>query len=496
MEKILPGKLPEIILSSSDSTISRQISKLERAGILRKIAPRIYTSNLLDNPEAIIRRNLYHILGELYPGAILSHRSALEFKPTSTGNVYITYSYTKKVKLLGLTLNFLKGPAAIKGDNPLSGELYASQFERALLENLQVSRKQDAESKIVPLSVLEDRLEMELRVNGEHGLNKLRDKSKAIANELGLESEFQKLNKLVSALLTTQPSKILTSPMALARALGNPYDPARLQLFDKLFTELKQNEFQMLKDPNASQASFENFAFFEAYFSNYIEGTEFEIEDAKRIVETGMPMDSRNDDSHDVLGTYQIVSSRKEMNIIPSDAATLIDIILRRHKILLSQRTSKKPGQFKDRNNRAGESHFVDHTLVRGTLIKGFGFYNALTNPFARAAFIMFLLSEVHPFLDGNGRIARVMMTAELVNKGMAKIIIPTVYRDDYLGALRRLTRNEDPSAYIRMLQRAHQFSAMIQGDDMDEMQLLLEKSNAFKEHDEARLRIPNNGDL
>jgi hypothetical protein len=30
----------------------------------------------------------------------------------------------------------------------------------------------------------------------------------------------------------------------------------------------------------------------------------------------------------------------------------------------LGARTSKKPGQFKDKNNRAGETHFVDHTLL------------------------------------------------------------------------------------------------------------------------------------
>ncbi|MFZ1678274.1 MAG: Fic family protein [Saprospiraceae bacterium] len=491
MGNILPTSLPEIVFSSSNSAISRQISKLVKNGLLKKIAPRIYTSNLLDTPETIIRRNLFQILGVLYPGAVLSHRSALEFKPTTTGHIYITHSYTKKVKLPGLMLNFLEGPAPMEGDNPLSGELYASQLERALLENLQVSRKQGPESKLVPRSMIEDRLEMELRVNGEQGLNKLRDKSNVIAQQLDLQREYQKLNKMVSALLATQPSLILTSPMAMARALGNPYDPARLQLFEKLFVELKQNEFQILHDPNSESAAFEHFAFFEAYFSNYIEGTEFELEDAKRIVETGIPMESRHDDSHDVLGTYQIVSNRNEMNILPSNPEELLDIIRRRHNILLSHRASKKPGQFKDRNNRAGDSYFVDYTLVKGTLIKGFDFYNALTSPFARAAYIMFLISEVHPFLDGNGRIARVMMNAELVNKGMAKIIIPTVYRDDYLGALRRLTRKDDPSAYIKMLQHAHQFSAMIHGDDMNEMQKQLENSNAFKEHDEANLNLP-----
>ncbi|MDP3180718.1 MAG: Fic family protein, partial [Bacteroidota bacterium] len=244
-----------------------------------------------------------------------------------------------------------------------------------------------------------------------------------------------------------------------------------------------------LPEQNISNQSFRNFAFFEAYFSNYIEGTEFEIEDARRIIETDTPMPSRDEDSHDVLGTYNLVSNRLEMGIVPTSPDKMLEILLYRHQVLMGARISKKPGQFKDKNNRAGETFFVDHTLVKGTLIKGFDFYQALTHPFARAAYIMFLISEVHPFLDGNGRIARVMMNAELVTQGQTKIIIPTVYRDDYIGVLRKLTRQQDPSVYIRMLQRAQEFSATIRGDDMDVMEKHLEACNAFKEHDQAKLK-------
>lgn len=130
------------------------------------------------------------------------------------------------------------------------------------------------------------------------------------------------------------------------------------------------------------------------------------------------------------------------------------------------------------------------HELVRGTLIKSFDFYQALRHPFAKAAYIMFVVSETHPFLDGNGRIARVMMNAELVAANQAKIIIPTVYRDDYMGSLRRLTRRREPEAYVRMLVRAHAFSATIVGGSMDELQKRLEESNAFLEHTEGKLMI------
>lgn len=490
MENIIPLHLQEVVFSSSDPKQSRQVSKLEKAGKLRKIASRIYTPNFTDTPEAIIRRNLFTILGKLYAGSVLSHRSALEFQPTAAGHIFLTYTYTKKISLPGLTLRFMEGSGPIEGDNPFSGELYVSQLERALLENLQVSRQPGPESKTLTLPEIEDRLENVIRVKGEAGLNELRDKARTIADQLGMQNEFAKLNKIISALLATNPSKILSSALAVARAFGNPYDPTRLQLFEKIFVELKQQEFTNLPEKNTTSLSFRNFAFFEAYFSNYIEGTEFELEDAKKIIETETPMPNRDEDSHDVLGTYKLVSNREEMRITPTRPEEMLEILLYRHRVLLSARTSKKPGQFKDKNNRAGDTSFVDHTLVNGTLIKGFDYYQALTDPFAKAAYMMFLISEVHPFLDGNGRIARVMMNAELVNQGQTKIIIPTVYRDDYLLALRRLTRQQDPKAYIRMLLHAREFSSTIVGDDMNTMEKYLEASNAFKEQDKERLKI------
>lgn len=490
MENILPIHLQEVVFSSSDPGYSKQISKLEKAGKLRKIASRIYTPNFIDAPETIIRRNLFTILGKLYPGALLSHRSALEFQPTTAGHIFLTYTYTKKINLPGITLRFLEGQGPVEGDQLFSGELYASQMERALLENLQVSRRPGPESKTLTLPEMEERLEKVIRVKGEAGLNEIRDKARKIAGTLDMNAEFVKLNKLISALLATQPSKKLSSPLAVARAFGHPYDPARLPLFEKLFVELKQHEFMDMPEKNTSLRSFRNFAFFEAYFSNYIEGTVFELEEAIRIIETNTPMTTRDEDSHDVLGTYQLVSNRDEMIITPATPEQLLEILLYRHKLLLSARLSKNPGQFKDKNNRAGETHFVDHTLVKGTLIKGFDFYQALKDPFAKAVYILFLVSEVHPFLDGNGRIARIMMNAELVKQGQSKIIIPTVYRDDYLEALRKLTRQGDPAACIRMMLRAREFSATIAGDDMDTMKKLLEASNAFNEHDNARLKI------
>ena len=333
-------------------------------------------------------------------------------------------------------------------------------------------------------------MEQIIRVNGEDEINKVRDQARAIAAVLKMVKEFERLDKIISALLTTHPSKILSSPLAIARAFGAPYDPGRMELFEELFRELQKKEFKNRPDRNTTATSFGNFAFFESYFSNYIEGTIFEIDEAKEIIVTNKPLLARNQDSHDVLGTYLLVSNRQEMMRTPQSPDELLKILSYRHKMLLRAREDKNPGQFKDKNNFAGSTAFVDLNLVKGTLIRSFDFYKALDHPFSKATYMMFVLSEVHPFLDGNGRIARIMMNAELVKGGQSKIIIPTVYRDDYMGALKRFTKRGDCDPYIRMLQRAHEFSENVFGNDMDKMQDYLILCNAFFEHTEAKLEI------
>jgi hypothetical protein len=485
----VPVHLQEIIFASSDSLISRQITKLLKEGKIRKLAPRLYSGNLIDAPEKIIRRNIFFILGKLYPGSVLSHRSALEFKVTNAGNIFLTYTYSKKIELPGITICFLKGQGPIDGDNILSGQLFVSQRERALLENLQISKTTESESKSLSLNEIEDRLEQIISINGEEALNKTRDTARIIAEKLGFNTEFNKLNKIIGALLSTKSANILNSELARSRAFGLAYDPLRNELFGLLFAELSKQEFKYFDDKNQDLKSFSNFAFFESYFSNFIEGTVFELEEAIEIIDTQTPIPSRNADSHDILGTYKIVSNKIEMSKTPKSPEELIEILKYRHQLIMASRTDKKPGAFKDKNNFAGQTTFVDFSLVRGTLYKCYEYYNALNHPFSKAAFIMFAISEIHPFLDGNGRISRVMMNAELTSAGQSKIIIPTVYREDYILALRKLSRQKEASVYIRMLSKIHQFSSSIFGD-FDLMKNKFMLSNAFLEPSEGKLQI------
>lgn len=479
--------MSELLFGSADRKGTYKISKFLQEKKIRKIAPRIYTTNFEEDPSGIIKRNILEILGSLYPQSVLSHRSAFEFRPTSTNQIFVTYSYTRKIKLPGVTINFLKGKEPVEGDNKFIGDLCVSSEARRYLENLQITKKAGPNSKTLGIQQIEEKLDDILKIKGENGLNKLRDDARKISAILGMQKEFETLNKIIGALFATKPSKILKSDLALSRAVGLPYDKNRIELFEILSNYLHNKTIKAHPEKNISIKSFRNFAFFEAYFSNYIEGTIFEVSEAKNIVDTGVPLPNRGDDSHDILGTYQIVSNRNEMKIIPSNAKNFLEILQSRHKILLSSRISKSPGQFKEKNNRAGNTYFVDYKLVRGTLTRGFDYYKILSDPFARAAYIMFMVSEVHPFEDGNGRIARVMMNAELVNKGESKIIIPTVFRDDYLLTIKRLTNQKDPVPYVEMLLKAHQFSEKLHFDNYDDLYNYLEVHNTFYESDEGK---------
>ena len=481
----------EILFGSSEKNISNQISRAVKEGRIRKIAPRVYTTNMQDTDEQIIKRHFLDIVKWRFPDAIVTHRSALELRPTETGSFFLTSSYTKKITdFKGIVIHVMKGKPALHSDLNLGG-IYISSEWRWMLENMQISRKKDEKSKTFSIEYLEDRLEKIIIREGETGINKFRDKAREVAQQLNFNHEFEKLNIIISALLNTHSAKVLTSGAAKARAMGAPYDTQRAELFEILYDTLTNHYFHERTDKNSSEESFRLFSFFEAYFSNYIEGTCFVVEDAKKIVDSGVFIPKRVKDSHDILGTFQIVSNSYEMRLTPATADELMDILKRRHWMMMSGRAEEvNAGIFKTQNNRAGNTEFVDFTLVEGTLRQGFKYYAALTDPMAKALFMMFMISEIHPFVDGNGRISRIMGNAELFKCGQSRIIVPTVFREDYLLSLKKFTNRKEPDTFIRVMDKLQYFSHYIFGENFDELNNYLKATNAYKEPSEGKLEM------
>lgn len=484
---------PEIVYGGGkeSSRVSRGVSKKE----LRKIGPALYTSNLSESAARVVGRHLWEIVAHYTPGAVVSHRTAFDGRPSQDGTVFLTSSVNKRLDLPGLRLRVQKGPGSLPGDRPFVNGLLLASEPRLLLENLALSRGRSATRRTVSRQDVELRLETILRSRGEHGLNTIRDHARALIPALGASREMAQLDVVIGALLRSRPASTLQTPGTQARAAGTPVDPERVERFDLLARVLPRVTPPQRTDSVTSGPPFEHLSFFDAYFSNYIEGTEFEVDEAHAVVFDGVIPTQRPADAHDVLGTYRLVGDAAwlKRNIgSDRDATSFLDRLREAHATLMAGRPEVGAGQWKTEPNQAGRTRFVGPELVQGTLIRGWETVRGLRTPFQRAAMVMFMLSEVHPFADGNGRIARAFTNAELVAAGERRIIVPTVYRDDYLGGLRALSRQDNPMPFVLMMDQAQRFTASVRWDEYETALADLTDANAMAVAEEGvRLRIP-----
>ena len=113
-------------------------------------------------------------------------------------------------------------------------------------------------------------------------------------------------------------------------------------------------------------------------------------------------------------------------------------------------------------------------------------------NARGRACFLHLLLAEVHPFADGNGRIARLFVNSELVGDGQARMIVPTAFRSDYLSCLEALTGNSLFQPLPDALDWMQRFVRSIPWDHEHASLAVLKRVGAFERpNSQTRLRIP-----
>jgi hypothetical protein len=488
--------LPEVFPTTT--AISEPLQRAVRAGRARKFAGRLYTRNLDEPLEQIARRNWQSIAAHYFPGAVVVDRSAFEAKPAIDGSLFLDagpeYARKRPMRLPGLNLRPRKGPGPMSNDMPYMG-IYISSRARAMLDNLRPSRASGSLPRTISRGDLEGELARLVELRGNEALNELRDEARDLALRIDATEEMKALDDLIGAVLGTRDAPLRTSA-ARAHRDGAGFDRHRVDLFAELQAELLR---EPLAERPAQPDSFPTLAFFEAYFSNWIEGTEFEVDEAEEIVfERKLPR-ARNEDAHDVLGTFDVVNDTQKRSERAESAEAFLDLLRSRHAQMLGRRPAAEPGAFKQRANRAGGTSFVAPDLVTGTLLAGYRYLEPLPAGLARAVFVMFLISEVHPFADGNGRVGRVFMNAELSAVDRQRIVIPLSYRDDYLGGLRALSRSGDPRPLVRVLDFAQRYASGIDWRDRRVAQQALEETNAFVPPDEAeetgvRLRLPTAG--
>lgn len=457
----------------------RAAQRQQKAGLLHRIAAGVLTPWPAESWPSLIARERIRLLAALFPGAVVGPKSAFYGGVPHDGVMYLTYTYTKRVALPGMTVQLIQGPGAIQGDTPMMGrEFYYPSLPRLLLENLTITRGQVQKS--VGKTEVERRLIETCEARGEEVLNQLRDQAHDLAPALGLQREQALLDELIGTILGTRKADMQTEA-GKALAATPPYDANRLALLEKLAAHLRATPLKQPAAVATTNPARVNFAFLESYFSNFIEGTEFDVQDARGFVLQGRPITTRPKDSHDVLGVFRQAINPGWANQTLGAGEPVLHQLRDRHRDQMAERPEVGPGEFKTQANRAGNTEFVAPRLVRGTLVEGSKLLHTVPAGMARALLAMFLVAEVHPFTDGNGRLARLVMNAELSVVGASRIIIPTLFREEYLDCLRVLTRQGDPVPFVQAMQHIHAWTAAFNYDDLDRVLAQMAACNAFE---------------
>ena len=492
-----------VLLSPRDvapAVASRRVAD----GTLRRLARGIVTDE--DGPaEEIVARHLYAIVAGLLPGGVISGRSARSGglpSVASDGTRILTIVHPTRRRglvLPGHLVVVTPGPGPVEGDlvHRHAGLSLASTA-RALIDNVAESHARAGRpSRTLTRPELEEWIDDLARRLGTDRLARLRDDVERTAVMLDADRDGRVVSTLIGAAQGTRRDARLGSAGLRARRAGEPVDPARLVLFDALVAQLRARAPEPRPTTSAGEGRRAMLPFFEAYFSNFIEGTEFAVEEAAEIILNGSIPAARPEDAHDVLGTYRLVSDPSEMGRIPSSGDELIDVLSDRHALIMGARADKRPGAFKTVANRVGANVFVAPDEVVGTLREGWRRVRMLDDPFARAVAAMFVVAEVHPFDDGNGRVARVMMNAELTAAGEGRIVIPTVFRNNYLAALRGMSANGRAEGMLATLAFAQRWTAQVDWSTVDVARRTLDATNALLDPDQAdiegiRLTLPD----
>ena len=481
----------EVFFSTPDS--SRQVRALLDARRVRHVGGRLYTKNLDEPLGNVVRRRVWDVARGLFPGAVIVDRTAFEPLPVGVdGSVFLCSTSARVVKLPGLVLNCRRGPGPVGGDTPfLSDALYLSSAPRRFLDNIKSSRAHAGVRRTLSRSEIEAQLERLLANQGDSELERLRDEVTKLAPELGREGELGELLTLIAAMLGTPEPPAGSATSTAGAPVKEPWDEARLPLFDVLFAALHSH---VPVNRPATQTT-PTFSFFDAYFSNSIEGAPCTVEQAAQAVfDDSQPSDS---EAHAVRDTFALLSAPTLRARTPHSAADLLSILATFHGRVVAGGADAQPGRIRLSAARAGSTEFVAPTRIRGTLRRGYEYYRSLQPGLAQATFAMFLICEVHPFDDGNGRVARALANAEISAAGRQRLTIPIALREDYLQALRAMSIRSVPGPLIAVLDRAQAWTAEVDWSSMAAAQADLERTHALLEPAEAqergvKLRLPS----
>jgi len=230
---------------------------------------------------------------------------------------------------------------------------------------------------------------------------------------------------------------------------GNKMEPAALlEIIDEYKAvidtrrSLKREEIKQLDD---------YFRIGLTYSSNALEGNSLSISETKVIIEDGITVGGKP-----LRDCYEATGHAKAYDFMLEAARSKNfdlneDIILKLHKLFYSSLDAENAGRYRTYQVFiTGTEYLPPASDEVPELMKMFAFElnekSRRLHPVMLAAFAHKRLVDIHPFTDGNGRTARLLMNLILINKGYQIVSIPPIMRSEYIAALQESQRSRKPS--------------------------------------------------
>ncbi|NPV57080.1 MAG: Fic family protein [Anaerolineae bacterium] len=194
------------------------------------------------------------------------------------------------------------------------------------------------------------------------------------------------------------------------------------------------------------------------YNSNAIEGSTVTLPETRLILETGLTIGGKTLREH-----FEVINHRDAIqyveDLVQNTEPVTAFHVRQIHKLILTNIDNENAGSYRKTQVRIAGAPIIPPESWRITNLMAEWcnwVMNAENNlhPVAHAAQAHHRLVAIHPFVDGNGRTARLVMNLLLMRKGYPPTIILRANRGQYYSVLARADAGK-PDALVNFIGRA-----------------------------------------